>query len=266
LDVDGNVQATGDLVIDGKVYLKGLVSNPTSQSLFFDPTTKVVSYGNAPNPDLLPITLDKTNNRVGVGTITPATALDVVGTTTTTNLALTGIASATKTRILYYDTTTKEVSYGPLPSSNARPSFNAYQTSNQSLPIFSQAVQTTKLLYQVEEYDIGSCFTNSRFTPTVPGYYLIQTQVFTLNRVTDFTDPAQGSWFQLHLIKNGNIIKDGEPGNKSSILGYHVSSINATLYLNGTSDHVEIHTAQSSTISSRSGQRYTWFSGTFIHD
>jgi hypothetical protein len=162
LDVDGNIQGTGDLVIDGKVYLQGLVSNPTSQSLFFDPTTKQVSYGTAPSPDLLPITLDKTNNRVGinnasptqaldvtgavrmdrlfvkgtlanqglvftdttnnrvgVGTITPATALDVMGTTTTTNLALTGIASATKTNTLYYDTTTKQVSYGPISSGSS---------------------------------------------------------------------------------------------------------------------------------------------------
>jgi hypothetical protein len=173
LDVDGNVQATGDLVIDGSVYLQGLVSNPTSQSMFYDSTTKLVSYGNTPSPDLLPITLDKTNNRVGinnttptqaldvtgsvrmdrlfvkgtlanqgliftdttnnrvgVGTITPATALDVYGTTTTTNLVLTGIASATKTEILYYDPTTKQVSHGPGGSNSVNKTVNTVAYSN----------------------------------------------------------------------------------------------------------------------------------------
>ena len=116
LDVDGNIQGTGDLVIDGNIYLKGIQSNPTSQSLFYDPTTKLVSYGTAstPTPDLLPITLNKTNNRVGINKTNPATALDVDGTTTTTNLTLTGIASATKSQILYYDTTTKQVSHGTI--------------------------------------------------------------------------------------------------------------------------------------------------------
>lgn len=49
LDVDGNIQGTGDLIIDGNIYLQGLQSNPTSQSLFYDPTTKLVSYGPVPS-------------------------------------------------------------------------------------------------------------------------------------------------------------------------------------------------------------------------
>jgi hypothetical protein len=49
--------------------------------LMYDPLTKEVSYGPAPSPtpDVLPITLDKINNRVGINNTTPQHALDVVG-------------------------------------------------------------------------------------------------------------------------------------------------------------------------------------------
>jgi hypothetical protein len=52
--------------------------------LMYDPATKAVSYGPAPSPtpDILPITLDKTNTRVGINNATPASTLDVGGTIT----------------------------------------------------------------------------------------------------------------------------------------------------------------------------------------
>jgi hypothetical protein len=172
--------------------------------------------------------------------------------------------TTTPTNVLTYNTTTKEVSYGPLPTSNSGPAFNAYQNTSQSLTALSVTSQPTKLVYQVEEYNIGSCFNNNRFTPNVPGLYLVQASIFTSNRVVDDPNPANGSWFDFILYKNGNAYKSGERGSKASTLGYHISNISLTLYLNGTTDYIEMYTSQSSTIPSKSGSQYTWFSGCYL--
>jgi hypothetical protein len=79
LDVDGNIQATGDLVVDGLLYFQGMPDVVTDKVLYFDTTTKKVSFGTAPVSDVLPITLDKANNRVGINRVTPTQALDVSG-------------------------------------------------------------------------------------------------------------------------------------------------------------------------------------------
>lgn len=50
------------------------------QALAYDPTTGEVTYNPSPAQSLLPITLDTTNNRVGINKTVPTQALDVVGT------------------------------------------------------------------------------------------------------------------------------------------------------------------------------------------
>jgi hypothetical protein len=62
------------------------ISNPPAKTtetnvVYYNPTTKAVSYGTVPTPtvDVLPITLDKTNNRVGINKTAPIEALDVTG-------------------------------------------------------------------------------------------------------------------------------------------------------------------------------------------
>jgi hypothetical protein len=196
------------------------------------------------------------------GTICLNAANADLNTTQTNSLFINPIrnTTTTPTNVLTYNTTTKEVSY----TSNSGPAFKAYQNSSQSLTALSQTSNPTKLVYQVEEYNIGTCFTNNRFTPNVPGLYLVQASVFTLNRVVDDPNPANGSWFDFILYKNGNAYISGERGSKASILGYHISSISSTLYLNGTTDYIEMYTSQSSTISSRSGSQYTWFNGCYL--
>lgn len=69
-----------------------------------------------PTSEFLPITLDKTNNRVGVNQLTPAFGLDVVGGTQTDTLYLTTPPTATAANQLYYDTTTKQISVGAVPA------------------------------------------------------------------------------------------------------------------------------------------------------
>jgi hypothetical protein len=113
----------------------------------YDPTTKAVSYGAIPVQDLNPLTLDNTNDRVGINQAVPTEALDVVGNvlisgnlntgnvtalglssstldtdlTTTDNLSLTAIPNTSKPDVLMYDSTTKSVSYGAIPVQDLTP-------------------------------------------------------------------------------------------------------------------------------------------------
>jgi hypothetical protein len=84
--------------------------------LSYNATTGEIMYGNSTTDSLLPITLDKTNNHVGIRTTTPATDLDVNGTTSTNFLMLQSIPKVSHPDVLMYDPTTKAVSYGPVSS------------------------------------------------------------------------------------------------------------------------------------------------------
>ncbi len=55
--------------------------------------------------------IDQTTGSANLGALT-VPSMTCTGTTTTSNLALTGIASSTKPNVLYYDTSTQQVSYG----------------------------------------------------------------------------------------------------------------------------------------------------------
>lgn len=83
--------------------------------LSYNATTGEICYGDSTTTSLLPITLDKVNTRVGINKTVPTQALDVNGTISANNLQLQSLTSATKPNVLYYDSTTKNVSYG-LPS------------------------------------------------------------------------------------------------------------------------------------------------------
>jgi hypothetical protein len=177
LDVDGNIQATGDLVVDGEVYLQGLLSESKSNILYYDFITKKISFASPPSTNLLPITLDKTNNRVGINQTTPQFPLDVSGDCHVSDvliadmgvetgellannaiiqqsLKLSGIAEAAKSNILYYDFITKKISFASPPSTNLLPitldKTNNRVGINQTTPTqpldVDGAIQSTKLI------------------------------------------------------------------------------------------------------------------------
>jgi hypothetical protein len=89
------------------------VVDATMPRLSYNATTGEIMYGNSTTDSLLPITLDKTNNRVGIRQTTPATDLDVNGTTSTKFLMLQSIPNIAQPDVLMYDPLTKAVSYGP---------------------------------------------------------------------------------------------------------------------------------------------------------
>ncbi len=108
--------------------------------------------------------------------------------------------------------------------------FSAYSSGSQSI---SNATNT-KVTYDVEDYDTGSCFSSSRFTPTVAGYY---------NIYAYFSFIAASGLNQIQIYKNGSQYKVVASGNSSS--GY-ANQINQQIYLNGTTDYVEVYIYQNS--------------------
>jgi hypothetical protein len=112
---------------------------------------------------------------------------------------------------------------------------------------------TTKVIFGTEDFDTNSDFANSRFTPQVAGYYLIQAMLYATSNDLDL--------FTAYIYKNANIEAQG-----TRILNDAEStSVSSIVYLNGSSDYVEIFTRHTtnSTRAINAGI-YTQFSGCLI--
>jgi hypothetical protein len=134
------------------------------------------------------------------------------------------------------------------------PAFSAYNTSYQTLANTTY----TKIAYNTEEFDTGSCYdtTNYRFTPNVAGYY-------QLNAIIGFTANATGAVF-LRLYKNGSAFKDGIYVPNANTGPELVCSWLA--YANGSTDYFEIYGWQSSggNLSAGSGSSFMTFSASMV--
>lgn len=108
------------------------------------------------------------------------------------------------------------------------PAFSAWTNAAVSLPDTTQ----TKILFQQKEYDTNSNYSTStsRFQPTVAGYYLINACV----GLNGATAPAVNSVFGLIIYWTGSVFKKGLEGPNRS------ASVSAVMYMNGTTDYVEI--------------------------
>ena len=104
------------------------------------------------------------------------------------------------------------------------PAFSAYQSVSQSFP----NATTIKVLLASEDFDSSSSFANSRFTPTVAGYY------FITGVVSGTTSDIE--LFTAYIAKNGTEFISGTRV-QAGASGTVVSTI---LYLNGIGDYVEL--------------------------
>ena len=137
------------------------------------------------------------------------------------------------------------------------PTFSAYRgTSSQSI---SNATYT-KVQINTEEFDTASCFdptTNFRFTPTTAGYYQVSGSVNY--------DPAAAGKFFCTIYKNGTNYKSGTavPFVATQFLGAGVSAL---VYLNGSTDYVELYTFQSSggALTMYDSQTFTYFQAVMV--
>ena len=129
------------------------------------------------------------------------------------------------------------------------PAFSAYQSSAQS---YTSTV-FTKLQFQTEEFDTASCFdnaTNYRFTPTVAGYY----------QISGGANIPVGSAQEMivFVYKNGAVFKTLQ--NIVGVLnrGCYGSTL---VYLNGTTDYVELYVYVNASGTVFTGASSTYFQG-----
>jgi len=102
------------------------------------------------------------------------------------------------------------------------PAFRAYSSVNTSVP---QGI-STKVTLDVIQYNVNNNFSSSRFTPTIPGYYQINFHIRM--------EAKQDAWALLLL--NGSLFSSGSV---PSGLNY-ISTASDIVYLNGTTDYVEL--------------------------
>lgn len=136
------------------------------------------------------------------------------------------------------------------------PAFSAYTNTTQTgLPHATY----TKILFDIEEYDTNNNYASSRFTPTIAGYYQINATVSanTLN-------PAHR--LIANIYKNGNLYKIGS-NSAAGVVSYPASNVASLVYLNGSTDYVEIYAygdMSGNTWNSVGSIYFTYFNGTLI--
>jgi hypothetical protein len=130
------------------------------------------------------------------------------------------------------------------------PAFSAYLSGNQTLT--TQTFQ--KITCQTEEFDTASCYDNStnyRFTPNVAGYYQVTATIY-------FNNDTRGI---VAIYKNGSVFKFG---NDITTTGLRPSNMSCLVYLNGSTDYIELYGfTQGTTIVG--GQNYqTYFQAVLV--
>ena len=135
------------------------------------------------------------------------------------------------------------------------PAFSAVRiTSTQSL----SRNTWTKVLFNSEEFDTNNCFdlANSRFTPTVAGYYQFSSAVY-------LQSGGSGTINFSSFYKNGVLIRYSQGiGLNSTDL---ILNATALIYLNGTTDYVEVYAYNSGTSPAvTSDSVATYFQGALV--
>jgi len=131
---------------------------------------------------------------------------------------------------------------------NAGPAFRAFANASQSL----SGGTFTKITYGGTTFDITSDYStaNSRFTPSVAGYYMVG-----------------GGFYATTAIRAVRLYKNGSGNaylcelNSSSGWGCYGYDV---IYLNGTTDYVELYGYVGGTVSRSTGSAVTYFSAHLI--
>ena len=165
------------------------------------------------------------------GSGTPAGARVALGASTVGNAVFTAASAAAALALL----------------DAARPSFSAYQSVAQSIP----SAVFTKLQFQTEEHNLSAAFVNNRFTPQVSGEYQISAGGSFAVSLTNVL---------CSVYKNGSSYKRGTLGTLRS------SYVSTTVYLNGSTDFIEVFIFQGSGAnqSSLPAIDETYFSGVLV--
>lgn len=129
------------------------------------------------------------------------------------------------------------------------PTFSVYASGSQVLTGFVG----TKILYDTEVWDSNDNFSSSRFTPTVAGYYLITAGTRT--------NSSAGSEWVTIVYKNGSTYAHGS---NNAATGINLSEVGTLVYMNGTTDYVEIYVYPAAGATTGGGSFYVYFNGCLV--
>jgi hypothetical protein len=198
-----------------------------------------------------------TNGRVGIGTSSPIAKLDVTGNISASGVVQVGLSSLTcSTAIsgsLRYSTTSSTVEYC---NSSAWTSLGPSDTTPISFHVTKGGTNQTglsgftKMTWSTENWDTNNNFASDRFTPTKPGKYLFQLQVFC----SDATTSCAAA-----LYKNGSQVAYGYQRTSAA-----VPLAVTTLDMNGSTDYVEAFVSNGGGTTAYGGTELTYFTGSLI--
>lgn len=114
------------------------------------------------------------------------------------------------------------------------PAFSAYATSTQSCTGSAQ----TKIILAGKNFDTNNNYStaNSRFTPTVAGYYSVTGIVALVNNVANV-----GTY--VHIYKNGAGVASASSSANTATYGN--ACVTALIYMNGSTDYLELYATSS---------------------
>jgi len=139
------------------------------------------------------------------------------------------------------------------------PAFSAYaEATLQTITSGSQQ----KVLFQTEEFDTDNCYSSSRFTPNVEGYYQLNAQV----RLDGATSTGE---MMIVLYRNGTEYKRGTNQQGTQIAAnFWAMTISSVAYADGIDDYFEIYVQQGSggtvSVTAVNAQNITWFNGCML--
>ncbi len=143
------------------------------------------------------------------------------------------------------------------PVGGTGPAFSAYLNANQSI---TNGV-ATKVNFDIEEFDTNNNFASSRFTPTVAGYYEINSSVLLASAANTQTQTA------IYIYKNGSIFKIGTSyvGGGATVNNSTNQQVSCLVNLNGSTDYIEIFALSVGTSNVFfGGSIYTWVTGSLV--
>ena len=127
------------------------------------------------------------------------------------------------------------------------PAFSAYQSSAQTMT----AGVSAKITFTTEDFDTASCFASSRFTPNVAGYYQLSAGVRVDTTISS-----------LHVLLSASTVGVFAAGSfTNTSLASFMSSCSGLVYLNGSTDYVEVFAFCGNNVNLSTGRGTTYFSG-----
>ena len=235
-NVEGNIRFTGSVTANS--YVSTGVGVPTISS-----ATNVNLSANGTNGGAVVVT----NSPLRLRSYSTANRGNIVASTGDT------IYNSTVNSPEYYNGNTWSTAVV------AGPAFGAY--ANATLQNITSGSQQ-KVLFQVEEFDTNNNYDSSRFTPTVAGYYQLNSEVRL--------DGASGTGeMMIVLYKNGAEHKRGTNQQGTQIAAnFWAMQISSLVYANGTGDYFEIYVQQglgsNVSVTAVNNPTITWFNGCML--